>query len=376
VEEARRLLSQRRFSPIARRLAAVRVLLLDEVSMVEAERLDVMVELLRQSRPPTTPDCILYAFGDFLQLGPLFGDLAFTSKCWPTLFGDGMLELTRVHRQNQPDFVAAVQDARMGRCTPVVEALMDECKVSPEQYKELKCTVLHLMPRHEDVEVHNKACLSALCGAASPLYAFSQDMVVKDKDADSSTDIDLSAVPQSSRDAALYDCVAPRRVAHCRGARVMLTSNVHLALGLHHGSIGTVSGYNPDGVAIVHFDGISLPSGCRRGSHGVHDAGDQWLKIECPPVKYEAKILAYPGAVAERQQVPFVLGWAITVHRSQSLTLSEAVLDIGLAFGPGMVNAAISRVGDKTRMHVRSFAGSRLFANRSALSFYKEGVRL
>jgi len=46
--EATRMMSLRRFSPIARRPAAVRALLIDEVSMVEADRLEVMVELLRQ----------------------------------------------------------------------------------------------------------------------------------------------------------------------------------------------------------------------------------------------------------------------------------------------------------------------------------------
>jgi len=49
-----------------------------------------------------------------------------------------------------------------------------------------------------------------------------------------------------------------------------------------------------------------------------------------------------------------VLGWSSTVHRSQCVTLSEAVLDVGDAFGAGMVLAAMSRVSDKRRMYVRS----------------------
>lgn len=100
------------------------------------------------------------------------------------------------------------------------------------------------------------------------------------------------------------------------------------------------------------------------------------MEVACPAVPYEARILAHPGVVAVRRHVPFVLGWGITVHRSQSLSLSEAVLDISQAFGPGMVNAAISRVGDKKRMFVRSFAGSRLYANPVAVQFYREGDRL
>lgn len=314
--EATRMMSQRRFSSISRRLTAVRALLLDEISMVAADRLDVMVELLRLSRPPSAPACVVYAHGDFLQFGPTCCELAITAKCWPVFFGDRMLELTRVHRQHQPEFVSAVQDAMMGRCTLAVEALMEERKVSQDQYEALKCTVLHVMPRHEDVEAHNSGCLSALCGAASPLYAFANDTVVVDKDADVPPTVDVGLVPDASRDAALFDCVAPRRVPHCRGARVMLTTNVHLALGLHHGSIGVVSGYTVSSAAIVRFEGIGLPAGYKRGTHGVHDAGDLWLEIECAPVKHEAKILAYPGMLAERHQVPFVLGWGISVGGS------------------------------------------------------------
>lgn len=188
--------------------------------------------------------------------------------------------------------------------------------------------------------------------------------------------MDLTRVSEHSRNAALVDCVAPRSVQHTLGARVMLINNQYLALGHYHGSIGRVSSYKDDGTPVVRFDHHALPNGSGRGMHGVHDAGEDWLEVEYPPVAFEARLMAHPGAVEVRRQVPFVLGWGITVHRSQSLSLSDAVLDIGQAFGPGMVNAAISRVSDRKRMHVRSFMGSRLFADPVALNFYRSGRRL
>lgn len=74
--------------------------------------------------------------------------------------------------------------------------------------------------------------------------------------------------------------------------------------------------------------------------------------------------------------MPFFLGWGITVHSSQSLSLSGAVLDIAQAFGAGMVSAAISRVADKKRMYVKSSMRSHLFADPVAIKFYREGSRL
>lgn len=345
--------------------------------MVPADRFGVMTELLCQSRPATSPPCVVYTFGEFLQLGPLTGSLAFQSAAWRSLFGASMLELTRVHRQSDAGFVQAIIDARHGRCSTAVMTLMNDCAVSHERYMDLRCNVLHLMPRHGDVQKHNADCLKALCGDEPPLEFHAVDTIEQDDDRDQSRPaVDLRRITEHSRNAALVDCVAPRCVLHCLRARVMLTNNQYLALGLYHGSIGTVSFYKEDGTPVVRFEHHTLPSGVNRGVHGVHDAGADWLEVECPPVTFEARMLAHPGAVAVRRQVTFVLGWGITVHRSQSLSLSEAVLDIRQAFGAGMVNAAISRVGDKKRMHVKSFTGSRLVADPIAVKFYREGSRL
>lgn len=252
---------------------------------------------------------------------------------------------------------------------------MQDCAVSEEQYKALRCTVLDLLPRHEDVERHNVACLQQLCGEATPKVYVAVDTVEHDKDWELSP-ADLSRVTEHSRNAALFDCVAPRRVPHCLGDRVMLTSNMYLALGLYHGIIGQKVSYKSDSVPIVRFESHVLPHGVGRGLHGVYDAGVDWLEVDCPPIECEGRIMSCPGAVAVRRQVPFALGWGITVHRSQSLSLSKAVLDIGQAFGPGMVNASISHVRDARRMHVKSFTGSRLFSDSAAVISFREGARI
>ena len=88
------------------------------------------------------------------------------------------------------------------------------------------------------------------------------------------------------------------------------------------------------------------------------------------------RIYSVPGAVSVCVQVTFVLGWATTLHMSQILTISEAVLDLGEAFGAGMVLAGMSRVGDKNRIHVKSFCPSRLIADEEALGMYDKWGRL
>lgn len=150
----------------------------------------------------------------------------------------------------------------------------------------------------------------------------------------------------------------------------MYTSNAKAKLGLCHGSIGFITDYMADGTPIVRFPHTSLPHDVDVKSMGVRDAGDTWIEVECPAVEFEARVHSSPGMVAVRKQVPFVLGWAITVHRSQSLTLSEAVLDLAHSFEAGMVHAALSRVSSKENLYIKSFSPARLFAHEGTVAKY------
>lgn len=373
--EAARLLRQRKYAPVRRRLAQVRVLLLDEISMIPADRLDVMVELIEQSRGESAAPCTFYVFGDFLQLRSSVGDWAFKARCWQRLFGSNVLELTKVHRQHQLDYIAAIQDARFGVYSPALKKLMDARQVSPESYKAIETTTLHLVPTHAKVLSHNSMCLARLSPAGGPRRSVAVDSVALDRDLDvvgcmQDAENQLLSVSTRSRDAALADCLAPAVVPHCLHARVMYTSNAKLALGLFHGCIGFITAYQSDGTAVVRFANVRLPMGTRLTE--VYDAGDDWVEVCCPPVDYECRMYSHKGVVAVRKQVPFVLGWAITIHRAQSLTLTEAVLDIEAAFEAGMVHTAVSRVSNSSNVYVKSFNPLRLFADPAVVKMYLE----
>lgn len=371
VDEAARLLATKRFSPIRRRLGRVRVLFLDEISMVPADRFDVMIELLAQSRGDADCAAVVYPFGDFLQLRPTHGQYEYEATCWPRVFGGKFVDLTRVMRQRDAAFVSAIRDARFGVCTADVLRLVAERTVSDEKYEELELNVLHLIPTHGGVLAHNQACLRRLAPEGRPAPFVSHDFTRLDKNCDAAPTFNhAKEVSAWSCRAALTDCVAPRMVEHCRQARVMYTSNAKAKLGLCHGSIGWITDYKTDGTPIVRFPHTPLPHDIDVKSMGVRDAGDTWIEVECPAVEFEARVHSSPGMVAVRKQVPFVLGWAITVHRSQSLTLSEAVLDLAHSFEAGMVHAALSRVSDKANLYIKSFLPGRLFAHEGTVAKY------
>jgi len=374
-QEAARLLRQRKYAPVARRLAKVRALLLDEVSMIPADRLDVMVQLVEQSRGGSAPGCVFYVFGDFLQLRSYVGDWAFKARCWSRLFADKVLELTKVHRQHELEYITAIQDARFGVYSVALKKLVDSRSVDGAKYKDIETKMLHLVPTHAQVMDHNHKCLRRLAPVAGPRRSVAVDSVALDRDAEAMLNpVDaaklLKSVSVRSRDAALADCLALPVVPHCLNARVMYTSNAKLALGIFHGCIGYVSRYLPSGTAVVRFPNMTLPVGARLTD--VFDAGDDWVEVCCPPIDFEARVYSTKGVVAVRKQVPFVLGWAITIHRSQSLTLTEAVLDVDAAFEAGMVHTAVSRVSDSSNVYVKSFNPLRLFAAPTVVKMYLE----
>src|SRR5438876_5921036 len=66
-----------------------------------------------------------------------------------------------------------------------------------------------------------------------------------------------------------------------------------------------------------------------------------WVPITPVTARWDTRI----GKSLTRTQLPLTLAWAITIHKSQGLTLDQAVLDLGHAdFSSGLSFVAISRV--------------------------------
>ena len=55
-------------------------------------------------------------------------------------------------------------------------------------------------------------------------------------------------------------------------------------------------------------------------------------------------------------QIPLGLAWALTIHKSQGMTLDRAVVDVSHAFAEGQVYVALSRVRDRTGLWLASTA--------------------
>ena len=122
-----------------------------------------------------------------------------------------------------------------------------------------------------------------------------------------------------------------------QSARIMLTSNLWVDVGLVNGSMGTIqaicyrTGGPPDlPIAVmVQFDSYTGPT--------LHDG-----TVPITPLR---RTWSASGAQCSRLQLSLKLAWAVTIHKSQGLTLNKVVIDVGKReFSSGLTFVACSRV--------------------------------
>ena len=130
------------------------------------------------------------------------------------------------------------------------------------------------------------------------------------------------------------------KLAICNGARVMLTWNMCASKGLCNGSLGTVKAiiYKPGEkpphlpkaviVQFDHFTGESILPDCPR-CVAITPFSAEWIKNR---------------QTHRREQIPLVLAWAITIHKSQGQTLNKIWITLGQRHQAGSEYVAVTRV--------------------------------
>lgn len=127
-----------------------------------------------------------------------------------------------------------------------------------------------------------------------------------------------------------------------KGARVMLTMNIWTKVDLCNGALGTVIDFvYPKDQALptmpicvlVQFDeDYSGPSASAKFPR-------------CVPISPVTQVSQNVGQRCERQKLPLRLAWAMTIHKSQGLTLKKAWVDLGTSEKTsGMTYVALNRV--------------------------------
>ncbi|PIW37302.1 MAG: helicase [Candidatus Kerfeldbacteria bacterium CG15_BIG_FIL_POST_REV_8_21_14_020_45_12] len=283
------------------------VLILDEISMMHSYRLDMVDEVLRTIRDIDEPFGGLQTVlcGDFFQLPPInrdsneVKDFAFEAKVWREL-KPKVCYLDQVYRQDDDALLTILQEIRAG---DISEDSTFKLQERLEEEVPHDTPVTRLFTHNVDVDRMNADQLTKIVGE-SKIYAMST----------TGKKADLAQL--------IKYCMAQQRLELKIGAQVMFIKN-NFQKGYANGTLGTV----------IDFEDVTnLPVVETREGKRITVLPESWA-VEKKGVQ-----------VAELRQFPLRLAWAITVHKSQGMTLDAAEIDLSKSFAPGMGYVALSRV--------------------------------
>ncbi|XP_003220289.2 ATP-dependent DNA helicase PIF1 [Anolis carolinensis] len=313
-----------------------RRLIIDEISMVEGDFFDKLEAVARDVRNCEDPfgGIQLIICGDFLQLPPVSKGtekprFCFQAKSWRRCIHLNM-ELTEVRRQTDREFISLLNMVRLGRCTEEVTRQLTLTATHKVERDGILAT--QLCTHKEDVELTNARQLQELPGEQRSFKAVDSDPTsVKIIDA---------------------QCPVNSVIELKQGAQVMLTKNLDVSRGLVNGARGVVTGFETDGRGLPKVKFLC----------GVTNA-----------VGMERWLLKGPaGTYLSRQQLPLKLAWAISIHKSQGMSLDCAEVSLARVFEYGQAYVALSRARSLVGLRVLDFDPKVVRANPYVLQFYKQ----
>ncbi|KAG5485281.1 hypothetical protein CUR178_06644 [Leishmania enriettii] len=180
------------------------------------------------------------------------------------------------------------------------------------------------------------------------------------------------------------------KVVHLRkGCRVMLIKNFDPRLGLVNGSTGTITdfvsfakGYFFKTQGINADDARSICIGRGKWMDQPHtmlpivafnlrDADGAVTTREIVVEPQEWKEMLGSREVSRSVQIPLILAYAITIHKSQGMSLAQVDIDFKKVFESGQSYVALSRCTDINSVRLHGFDAHRVSANATALAYYK-----
>lgn len=308
-------------------LREVDLLIIDEVSMLRADLLDAIdfrMRAVRQNRYQSFGGAQVLLIGDLYQLPPVVKDdewrvmqryyasMHFFESRVIKEHGYAHIELDKIFRQQEDAFIRILNNLRNNTVT---QKDVDELnrRYKPGISKEESDGVITLTTHNHKADEINQQALSGLPGKP---HAFEADIE--------------GDFPQGMHPVL-------ERIELKAGAQVMFVKNDPEKM-YFNGKLARVEELSSDGITVRMYEGVGdAPS-----------TTTYRLKRET----WENKRYVVNASTKEQQeevlgtfeQYPIKLAWAITVHKSQGLTFSKAIIDVGQAFAPGQVYVALSRL--------------------------------
>ncbi|MBU4536560.1 AAA family ATPase [Patescibacteria group bacterium] len=314
---------------LKRRFKYAQVLIIDEISMLHSYQLDAIDIICRAFKHNDEPfgGMQIILCGDFFQLPPInrMGgetNFAYKSNIW-TNMNLNICYLEEQYRQESEDsllkILNQIRDNEVGQQT------WDLLKTR-QQYEEFKFTPTKLYTHNADVDTLNFQELSKIDSYPS-IYR------MKDTGA------------RKLVDSLKKSCLAHQELHLKKGAVVMFIKN-NFEKGYVNGTLGIVIDFNEGKPVVETYSGKEIL--VEDESWHIEEDGKQKARIT---------------------QIPLRLAWAITIHKSQGMSLDMAEIDLSKSFVAGMGYVALSRVRSLDGLYLKGINNTALTVNDEILEF-------
>lgn len=325
--------------PLYKRWNESKVLIIDEVSMLSAQfidTLDSVAKIMRRNDLPFGGMQVVFC-GDFFQLPPVIKEtdaraeyiFAYQSKAWIAA-KPVIAYLTEQHRQEDNELTQILTDIRKGAVDEYVWELLATRAVDSQSNGKKKNDHIKLYTHNVDVDAINQEAFNEIKGDIEEYLMTSKGSEKR-----------VESLKKNS--------IADERLRLKIGAKVICIKN-DPERKFQNGSLGVVIAFDDERTPIV-----KLANGKE-----IKVFATSWAIEEDGKIK------------AEISQIPLKLAWAITIHKSQGMTLDEAEIDLSKAFAFGMGYVALSRLKTLDGLYLRGINPNALMVDDNVEKQNKE----